>query len=126
MGIGDALVRMRSVPARSGPGEGASPPLRAFKCIATSILALALVTPTGPAQTAAEAPRVIRVVVDNAYAPYSFQSDDGKLQGIVIDQWRAWERTTRIKVEIHAMDWGEALRRMRAGEFDVIDSIVET
>jgi len=24
------------------------------------------------------------------------------------------------------MDWGEALRRMRAGEFDVIDTIVET
>ena len=31
-----------------------------------------------------------------------------------------------IKAEIHVMDWGEALRRMRAGEFDVIDCIVET
>ena len=64
--------------------------------------------------------------MDNDYAPYSFQSDDGKLQGILIDQWQAWEKKTGIKVEIHAMDWGEALRRMRAGEFDVIDSIVET
>ena len=87
---------------------------------------LALVSPGVVAQTAVETPRTIRVVMDNAYAPYSFQSDEGKLQGILIDQWQAWEKKTGIKVEIHAMDWGEALRRMRAGEFDVIDSIVET
>ena len=90
------------------------------------IFLLALVAPGVVAQTRVEVPRTIRVVIDNAYAPYSFQSDDGKLQGILIDQWQAWEKKTGIKVEIHAMDWGEALRRMRAGEFDVIDSIVET
>jgi ABC-type amino acid transport substrate-binding protein len=90
------------------------------------ILSLALVAPGVLAQTPVDTPRTIRVVVDNAYAPYSFQSDDGKLQGILIDQWRAWEKKTGIKVEIVAMDWDEGLRRMRAGEFDVIDSIVET
>ena len=87
---------------------------------------LALVSLSVVAQTTVETPRTIRVVTDNVYAPYSFLSDDGKLQGIVIDQWQAWEKKTGIKVEIHAMDWGEALRRMRAGEFDVIDAIVET
>jgi len=87
---------------------------------------LALVSFGVVAQTTIETPRTIRVVTDNVYAPYSFQSDEGKLQGIVIDQWLAWEKKTGIKVEIQAMDWGEALRRMRAGEFDVIDSIVET
>jgi PAS domain S-box-containing protein len=91
-----------------------------------ALLMLALVSPGAVAQVAVETPRTIRVVMDNAYAPYSFQSDGGKLQGILVDQWRAWEKTTGIKVEIHALDWGEALRRMRAGEFDVIDSIVET
>ena len=89
------------------------------------ILALVLV-PGAVAQTAVETPRTIRVVMDNAYPPYAFQSDDGKLQGILIDQWRAWEKQTGIKVEIRAMDWAQALRRMRAGEFDVIDCIVET
>ena len=64
--------------------------------------------------------------MDNAYAPFAFQADDGTLQGILVDQWQAWEKRTGIKVELHAMDWSEALRRMRAGEFDVIDSIVET
>ena len=89
------------------------------------IFSLALVSAT-VAQTTVETPRTIRVVMDNAYAPYSFQSDEGKLQGILIDQWQAWEKKTGIKAEIHAMDWGEALRRMRVGEFDVVDCIVET
>ncbi len=89
-------------------------------------LMLALVSPVGAAQAAVEAPRTIRVVMDNNYAPYSFRSDDGRLQGILIDQWQAWEKKTGIKVEIHEMDWSEAIRRMRAGEFDVIDDIVET
>src|SRR5258708_6082847 len=70
--------------------------------------------------------RTIRVVVDDAYAPFAFRSDDRQLQGILIDQWHLWESVTGIKVEIQAMDWDEALRRMRAGEFDVIDCIVET
>jgi PAS domain S-box-containing protein len=90
------------------------------------IVSLALVSPSVVAQTAVEKPRTIRVVMDNAYAPYSFQSDERKLKGILIDQWQAWEKKTGFKAEIHAMDWDEALRRMRAGEFDVIDSIVET
>ncbi len=87
---------------------------------------LVLISPSVVAQTTIETPRTIRVVTDNVYAPYSFQSDEGKLQGIVVDQWQAWEKKTGIKVEIHALDWGEAVRRMRAGEFDVIDCIVET
>jgi PAS domain S-box-containing protein len=66
------------------------------------------------------------VVVDQGYAPYSFRSDDGRLQGILIDQWREWEKKTGIKVEIHGVAWAEALRRTRAGEFDVIDCIVDT
>lgn len=64
--------------------------------------------------------------MDDSYAPYVFRSSDGVLQGVLIDQWHAWEKVTGRRVEIHSMDWGEALRRMRAGEFDVIDCIVET
>jgi signal transduction histidine kinase len=86
------------------------------------LLLVASVSFTAVAQTV----RTIRVVGDGAYAPYLFRSDEGKLQGILKDQWQAWEKKTGVKVEIHAMDWGEALWRMRAGEFDVIDSIVET
>jgi PAS domain S-box-containing protein len=90
------------------------------------ILALVFASVRAVGQPAARNPGTIRVVVDIDYAPYSFQSDDGKLQGILIDQWQAWQEKTGIKAEIHAMDWAQALRRMRAGEFDVIDSITET
>src|SRR5258706_8067668 len=104
-----------------------TPATRWLKAIGPSaLLLLALVSSGVEAQAPVQPPRTIRVVMDNAYAPYSFQSDDGKLQGILIDQWQSWERKTGIKAEIHAIDWGEALRRVRAGEFDVIDSIVET
>jgi hypothetical protein len=40
-----------------------------------------------------------------------------------VDRWRLWEEKTGIRAELHAMDWGEAQRRMQAGEFDVIDTI---
>jgi PAS domain S-box-containing protein len=93
--------------------------------VLTVTVALCVAPGVGP-QTAVETARTIRVVMDGSYAPYVFQSGDGKLQGILIDQWQAWEKKTGIKAEIHAMDWAEALRRMRAGEFDVIDCIVET
>jgi PAS domain S-box-containing protein len=88
-------------------------------------LLLLVITAFVVARTAVAAPRAIKVVLDSAYAPYSFQSD-GKVEGILVDQWRAWEKQTGIKVEIQALNWNEALRRMSAGEFDVIDSIVDT
>ena len=70
--------------------------------------------------------RVIKVVTDDNYPPYVFRDDEGRVQGILMDLWRAWESKTGIKVEVYAMDWGEALQRMQAGEFDVIDTIFKT
>jgi PAS domain S-box-containing protein len=66
------------------------------------------------------------VVSDDNYPPYIFKDDQGRLQGILIDQWQLWEQQTGIKVELQAMAWEEAQRRMRAREFDVIDTIFET
>jgi ABC-type amino acid transport substrate-binding protein len=89
-------------------------------------LFLLLLFPAATAFGETTPPQSIRVVMDNNYPPYVFQDNDGKLQGILIDQWRLWEKKTGIKIEIQAMDWGEALRRMKAGEFDVIDTIFKT
>jgi len=90
-------------------------------CIFTIVFSL------HPAITlAALRPQAIKIVMDNNYPPYVFLDSDGKLQGILIDQWKLWERKTGIRTEISAMDWGEALRRMKAGEFDVIDTIFKT
>ena len=74
----------------------------------------------------ATSPRAVHVVLDDNYPPYVFKDGEGHLQGITVDQWRLWETKTGRPAELHAMDWGEALRRMRAGEFDVIDTIFRT
>jgi len=80
----------------------------------------------GAATSASSAPNSIRVVMDDNYPPFTFRDGSGRLQGILIDQWRLWEQKTGIRAEISAMDWAEAQSRMLAGEFDVIDTIFET
>src|SRR4030088_1604171 len=69
------------------------------------LLVLALVSPPAVAQPV----RSIRVVGDGDYAPYLFRSDDGKLQGILKDEWEAWEKKSGISVEIHGVGWGHSL-----------------
>lgn len=68
----------------------------------------------------------LRVVMDSHYPPYVFEDENGALRGILIDQWRLWEAKTGVKVEITALPWAEALARMRAGEFEVIDTAFYT
>jgi PAS domain S-box-containing protein len=68
-------------------------------------------------------PKSIRVVMDDNYPPYVFKDEQGRLQGIIVDQWELWEKKTGIHAEVAGMDWSEAQRRMQAGEFDVIDTI---
>ena len=71
-------------------------------------------------------PTKISVVTDDNFPPYVFRNDEGKLQGIIVDQWRVWERRTGVTAEIHGMDLNDAVLRMKAGEFDVIDTIFKT
>jgi PAS domain S-box-containing protein len=78
------------------------------------------------AHTANAAPQSIRVVMDDNYPPFVFRDGSGKLQGVLIDQWRLWEQKTGVRAEVSAMDWEQAQRRMLAGEFDVIDTIFKT
>ena len=58
-------------------------------------------------------PSKITVVTDDNFPPYVFRSDEGKLQGIIIDEWQVWERRTGVTAEIHGMDLNEAVRRMK-------------
>jgi PAS domain S-box-containing protein len=97
-------------------------------CRATAGLVLLVLTSllTVTAVVAADqntAPQLIRVVMDNNYPPYVFQDNQGQLQGIIVDQWRLWEKKTGVRVELTGMDWAEAQRRMQAGNFDVIDTM---
>lgn len=89
------------------------------------VLTLAVSCTVVPADVRAHY-EAVRVVMDNNYPPYVFRNDDGILQGILIDQWRLWEQKTGIPVTITALDWDKALHGMKAGEFDVIDTIFRT
>jgi PAS domain S-box-containing protein len=94
---------------------------------AALILGLFIVL-SGLVASAVAAPPVksIRVVMDDNYPPYVFKDEQGGLKGIIVDQWRLWEQKTGIRAELSGMDWGEAQKRMQAGEFDVIDTIFKT
>jgi hypothetical protein len=84
---------------------------------------------TAPASLPTSTPPLVsklRVVMDNNYPPYIFRDEAGTLQGILVDQWALWEQRTGVEVEITALPWGEALESMKAGEFDVIDTIFYT
>ncbi|MCU1231498.1 MAG: domain S-box-containing protein [Acidobacteria bacterium] len=89
-------------------------------------LALLSISPVTAVKAAPAKPRKIRVVLDSAYVPFSFRSADGRMQGILVDQWAAWEKASGIKAEIVGRDWARALEGMQRGEFDVIDTIFET
>jgi PAS domain S-box-containing protein len=65
----------------------------------------------------------IRVVMDDNYPPYVFMDEQGKLKGIIVDQWQLWAKKTGIRAELTGKDWADAQQRMVAGEFDVIDTI---
>lgn len=63
------------------------------------------------------------VVLDNNYPPYVFYDASNKLQGILIDEWALFEEKTGIQVNLHAMNWSDALKAMEEGKYDVIDTI---
>ena len=90
------------------------------------LLAVCLGPLAGGPASAWTAQNTIRVVADQDYPPYLFRGPGGALKGILVDQWNLWERKTGIHVQLDAMIWAEAQRRMLAGEYDVIDTIFET
>lgn len=65
----------------------------------------------------------IKVVCDDNYPPFVFRDKDKNIQGILVEQWREWEKVTGVKVHIEATDWDKAKSIMAEGESDVIDTI---
>nr|WP_279343418.1 transporter substrate-binding domain-containing protein [Fundidesulfovibrio terrae] len=61
--------------------------------------------------------------MDDNYPPYIFRTQDGQLQGLLVDEWRLWSRATSVDVNLVATDWGKAQQIMADGHADVIDTI---
>jgi len=68
----------------------------------------------------------ITVVSDDNYPPYIFRDSEGNLQGIIPDMWTLWQEETGVKVNLIAMEWGSALKLMKEGKADVIETIFFT
>lgn len=66
------------------------------------------------------------VVCDDNYPPYSFIGPDGKAEGIVPDQWKAWSAATGVAVEVRPLAWSVAISEFEAGKADVLDTVFET
>lgn len=79
------------------------------------------------AQTTGAAPaaRTIVVVTDQNYPPYSYLNDRGEPEGYLIDLWALWSERTGIKVDLRALPWIEAQKRVLDGTADIIDTIFE-
>lgn len=90
-------------------------------------LVLGLVLLAAGGQVRAQSPpAALTVILDDDYPPYAFRDDNGGLQGILPDLWRAWSTRTGTPVRLVGLDWSEALRRFLAGQGDVIDTIFRT
>ena len=66
--------------------------------------------------------KIVRIIIDDNYPPYTFRGENGELRGILIDLWKLWQRKTGIKAQITGVDWNIALEAMKKGEYDVIDT----
>jgi PAS domain S-box-containing protein len=68
----------------------------------------------------------ITVVLDDNYPPFIFRDENNHPQGILVDEWRLWEKKTGIKVGLRGMDWDKAQKTMAEGNAQVIDTIFFT
>jgi len=94
--------------------------------ISYAVMLVVFIVFAGFCSVGASEPQAISIVMDHHYPPLSFLDHAGQPQGILIDQWILWSQKTGIRAEIHLMPWNEALRKMQAGEFDVIDTLFYT
>ncbi len=95
------------------------------QCIAAALILWA----PGEALLAAEGapqPRVITVVVDDNFPPYTLRDEAGQLQGLLKDRWAQWQAHAGVTVNLQGMDWARAQETMQAGGADVIDTLSRT
>ena len=71
-------------------------------------------------------PAQLVVVSDDAYPPYLFRTEAGKLQGIIVDKWELWSAKTGVPVRVEGTEWIKAQEALRRGAADVIDALAYT
>jgi PAS domain S-box-containing protein len=78
----------------------------------------------GSAPAEAVAPRrPLVVAVDDDFPPYLFRDPQGRLAGLLADEWALWSHKTGVAVELRPMDWGHGQQALVEGRVDVIDPV---
>ncbi|RKT58210.1 PAS domain S-box-containing protein [Azonexus fungiphilus] len=93
------------------------------RCCACLLIALAW---SGAAVASPALPASLRVAVDESYPPYVFRDGDGQLRGYLVDLWALWSARTGSRVDLQAGDWNLGMRRLEAGEVDLMDGVFRT
>lgn len=96
---------------------------KSVRLIIFSVVIIILINLSNFSYSSAIESKIIKVVMDDNYPPFSFKDNNGKLQGITIEQWKLFEKKSGLKVEITGQDWNKAYQAMLDGKFDVIDTI---
>lgn len=90
-----------------------------MRLLALFCLALSFTFTASVSAQVDERPEIVRVGVFEGAPPYISRNDQGHLEGIVIDLWRAWGAHHNITVEFHASDIGGSVLSTALGEVDV-------
>lgn len=130
----NCILCLRQLKKRAPGRKIESPSILSFYPVIMAVLLSWLIIPVNvpdpamakSANTGTGGHRVVRVVLDDHYPPYVFRNQNGKLEGMLIDEWRLWEKKTGVMVQITACDWSRALEEMKAGKYDVIDTVFYT
>jgi len=70
--------------------------------------------------------KVLRVVSDENFPPYTYRNSDGGPEGLLVDRWRLWSSKTGVPVEFTLRNWSQAQQDLQTGAADVIDLIYRT
>jgi two-component system cell cycle sensor histidine kinase/response regulator CckA len=97
------------------------------RSVALIFLWLLLAVKGSWAQSESFQPRkALVILIDDNYPPFVFKAPDGKLQGIVPDQWNLWSQETGIPVRLQGENWGTALDLMEKGGGDILETVFRT
>ncbi len=101
-------------------------PFIARLCAGLMLVALLILTITNQPGLSASRGGPIIIACDKSYPPFEFLNSDGVPDGIFIDYWRKWSKTTGIEVKFQCKDWNEALDDVRQGRADMVGALFAT
>ncbi len=68
----------------------------------------------------------VKIAISMDYPPFSFQSDSGNPQGLLVDMWRLWGQKTGTNIEFVMGSWSKTLKDVESGAADIHSGLFYT